>query len=140
MCRSMRELANAMILLGILLGLALVPALATRRANRLANRILAALVTAVALMLVLGEIGHRWGFAGHPHLLGLGAPLPFLFGPLLYLYAIALTRPIERLDPRWLAHGLPFLGDVLFMAQAFYLKAADEKVPIALAADAGHAP
>jgi len=136
----MSELANASILLGILLGAVLAAALATRRANRLANRILAALVAAVTLMLALGEVGSHWGFAGHPHLLGLAAPLPFLFGPLLYLYAIALTRPIERFDPRWLAHGLPFLGDVLFMAQAFYLKAADEKAPLALAADLGHAP
>ena len=136
----MRDLVRTLVLLGILQGAVLSAVLASRRANRLANRILAVLVACVALMMAFGEIGRRWGFAGHPHLLGLGAPFPFLFGPLLYLYARALTRPLRRFDPRWLAHGLPFVADALFMAQVFYLRPAEEKIPLALAADAGLAP
>src|SRR5512140_3687292 len=117
----MGDLLHTLILLGIIQGAVLACVLALRSANRLANRIMAALVACVALMMALGDIGSRWGFAGHPHLLGLGAPLPFLFGPLLFLYATALTRPLDRFDARWLAHGLPFIADVLFMAEVFYL-------------------
>jgi AraC-like DNA-binding protein len=135
-----RDLVSTVILLGALQGVVLAPVLWARRANRLANQILAALVGAVALMLLLGEVGGRWGFAGHPHLLGLGAPLPFLFSPLLYLYVVALTRPITRFDPRWLAHGLPFAADVLFMGQAFYTKTAAEKVALALLSDSAAVP
>ncbi len=135
----MRELVHALILLGVLQGVVLVPVLASRRANRLANRILAALVAAVTLMMVFGEVGHVWGFSGHPHLLGLGASLPFALGPLLYLYVVALTRPAERFDPRWLAHGLPLLGHLVFMTLAFYMQDAETKLALARAADAGNA-
>jgi AraC-like DNA-binding protein len=136
----MRDLVGTVVLLGVLQGAVLAPALWARQANRFANRILAALVAAVALMLLLGDLEGRWGFQGHPNLLGLTSPLPFLFGPLLFLYASALTRPLVRFDPRWLAHGLPFAGDVLFMAQAFYLKSGAEKIALARATHAGTAP
>ena len=73
--------------------------LAARKTDVLANRFLGALVGAVAAMLLLGYLNSRWGFHGYPHLIALGNPLPFLFGPLLYLYIAALTRPIARFDP-----------------------------------------
>jgi AraC-like DNA-binding protein len=136
----MHDLVGTVVLLGALQGAVLAPALWARPANRLANQILAALVALVALMLLLGDLETRWGFQGHPNLLGLTSPLPFLFGPLLYLYVIALTRPVVRFDLRWLMHGLPFAGDVFFMAQAFYLKGGDEKVALARATHAGHTP
>ncbi len=136
----MRDLVSTVILLGVLQGAVLAPVLWARHANRVANRILATLVGAVALMLLFGEVGRRWGLAGHPHLLGLGAPLPFLFGPLLYLYVVALTRPVVRFDPRWLAHALPFAAGALFFAQAFYFETGDEKVALARASEGAGAP
>lgn len=136
----MRDLVNTAILLGVLQGAGLALVLWARGANQLANRILAVLVAGITLMLLLGDLERRWGFDGHPHLLALSAPLPFLFGPLLYLYAIALTRPVTRVDPRWLAHALPFVADVLYMAQAFYLKSGDEKLVLARLAARPDAP
>src|SRR5215471_9977044 len=136
----MRDLVSTVILVGILQGAVLAPVLWARRANRLANRILAALVAAVALMLLLVDLEVRFGFSGHPHLLGLTAPLPFLFAPLLYLYAVALTRPMVRLDPRSVVHALPFVADVLFMAQVFYLRGGEEKLAIVRALRGGVVP
>lgn len=136
----MRDLVNTAILLGVLQGAGLALVLWARGANQLANRILAVLVAGITLMLLLGDLERRWGFDGHPHLLALGAPLPFLFGPLLYLYAIALTRPVTRVDPRWVVHALPFVADVLYMAQAFYLKSGDEKLLLARLAAQPTAP
>jgi len=136
----MQALAATGIFLGILQGAVLAAVLWFRRANRLANRILAVLIGAVALMLLLGDVERRFAFAGHPHLLGLAAPLPFLFGPLVYLYVVALTRPVVRVDPKWLVHALPFVADTLYLAQIFYLKPGDEKVSLALLANAGKAP
>jgi AraC-like DNA-binding protein len=133
----MHDLASTVVLLGVLQGAVLAAVLWTRRANRLANRLLAALVAAVALMLALGELQSRYAFHGYPQLLAVSTPLPFLFGPLLYLYVVALTRPAERFDPGWAVHALPFAGDVLYMAQGFYLKAPDEKIAIARASDVG---
>ena len=136
----MPDLAGTVVLLGFLQGAVMVGVLAARRTDRLANRFLAALVGAVAAMLLLGYVNARWGFGGYPHLIALGHPLPFLFGPLLYLYIAALTRPIARFDPRFLVHGLPFAADVLYMSQAFYLKSGDEKLALADAYLAGEGP
>lgn len=136
----MHDLATTVILLAALQGAVLAPVLWLRKANHLANRILAVLVAAVALLLLQGDLSMRFAFNGHPHLLALGAPLPFLFGPLLYLYVIALTRPVVRLDSRWSVHLLPFAADILYMSQVFYLKTGAEKVVLARTADAGHAP
>jgi AraC-like DNA-binding protein len=136
----MQELLSTAIWLGVLQGAALAVVLWARSANRLANRILATLVAAVALLVLLGDFQRRWGFGAHPHLLGLAVPLPFLFGPLLYLYTVALTRPVVRFDPRWFAHATPFVADVLYMTQAFYMKSGDEKVALARATSTGIAP
>ena len=136
----MSDLVSTLVLLGALQAAGLAFGLWRRQANRLANRLLAALVALVALMLLAGQAERRWGLCGHPHLLGLAAPLPFLFGPLLYLYVVALTRPATRADPRWLAHALPFAGDALYLAQVFYFEAPAVKLALARAAGSGAAP
>ncbi len=136
----MRDLVSTLILLAAIQGAVLALVLWQRHANHLANRLMAALVALVTLMLLAGEIERRWGYPRNPHLLGLSAPLPFLFGPLLYLYVVALTRPVTRPDPRWLVHALPFVGDVLYMAQVFYFEPSAAKLAIARAADLGQAP
>lgn len=136
----MRELLDSVILLGGLQGVGLGAVLARRHKDRVANRLLAALVGALSLMLLLGVPEMRWGLSSHPHLLALSSPLPFLFGPLLYLYVAALTRPAARFEARWLFHGIPFAANVLFLLQGFYLKSGPEKLALAHAYLAGHGP
>lgn len=136
----MRELLESVTLLGAAQGAVLAVALAARQKNRLANRILAALVGALSLMVVLGAVERRWGFSGHPHLIGLAAPLPFLFGPLLYLYVAALTGPAARFEARWLVHGLPFAAEILYLLPVFYLQSGTEKLSLLHAYRAGRAP
>src|SRR5512147_2769794 len=135
---TVRELLDSVILLGGLQGVGLAAALVRRQKDRVANRLLAALVGALSLMLLVGFLEMRWGLSSHPHLLALATPLPFLFGPLLYLYVAALTRPAARFEARWLFHGLPFAANVLFLLQGFYLKSGPEKLAIAQAYLAGH--
>jgi AraC-like DNA-binding protein len=136
----MSELGYTMMLLGAGQGAILSVVLARREQNRLANRILAALVAGVALMLVLGFIDLRWGRRSHPHLLALGAPLPYLFAPLQWLYVVALTRPLRRLDARQLVHGVPFVAYTIFMTLAFYSKSGAEKTALAQEVLAGGGP
>lgn len=136
----MREVLDSLILLGAVQGAVLAVALAVRKKDPVANRLLAALVGAISLMMLLGVLDLRWGFAGHPHLILLGGPLPFLFGPLLYLYVAALTRPAARFEARWLVHGLPFAAYVLFLLPGFYLKSGAEKLSLAQAYLAGQVP
>jgi len=134
------DLLNSVILLGMVQGAALAAVLAARKKDRVANRILAALVGAISLMLLFGLLQRRWGLTSNPHLLGLGIPLPFLLGPLLYLYVVALTRPAARFEARWLVHGLPFAVDVLYTSQIFYLRSGTEKLALVEAYRAGQIP
>ena len=133
----MHDLLKIVILLGAAQGAVLAVLLAARPRDRLPNRILAALVGGLTLLLALGLLNEP-GFAGHPHLLGLGKPLPFLFGPLLYLYIVALTRPASRFDRRWLVHGLPFAANLFYLLEAFYLRSGAEKLALARAQAEGH--
>jgi len=133
----MQELLTSVILLGAAQGVVLAAVLFARENNRLANRILSGLVGSVSLMLLLGVLEKQWGFSSQPLLLGLQAPLPFLFAPLLYLYVTALTRPVARAERRWLAHALPFAAFVLYWLPAFYLKSGAEKIALALDYNAG---
>ncbi len=134
----MSDLGQALMLLAVGQGAVLAVVLSRRANNRLANRILAALVAAVSLMLLLGFLDLRWGWHGHPNLIALGAPLPYLFAPLQWLYVVALTRPLTRLEPRQLVHAVPFLADLLFMLLAFYFQSPERKLALATDALAGH--
>lgn len=136
----MRELLHTVVLLGVLQGAVLSVVLARKSSNALANRILAALVACVALMLLLGYIEARWGFAGHPHWIAVGSPLPFLFGPLLYLYVVALTRPAFRLSAADVVHLAPFAAYVIYMAQVFFLHGAERKLQLIAEYLRGEAP
>jgi hypothetical protein len=133
----MPDLADTVIVVAVLQGAVLAVVLARRRTNELANRILAAHVTGVALMLLLGFLERHLGWRGYPHLLGLAAPVPFLFGPLLFLYVTALTRPLAKVDARWAVHALPFVADIVYMTLVFYAKSGDEKLALAEAHMAG---
>jgi AraC-like DNA-binding protein len=134
----MGPLLDTLIVFGILQGAGLAVVLARRPKDVLANRLLATLTAAVALFLTLGYCEQRWAFTGQPHWLAVTSPLPFLFGPLLYLYIAALTRPLSRVDPRWLLHTAPFFLDLIFMTQQFYVLSGPEKLAIARAYMAGH--
>lgn len=133
----MSELIDTVTLLGALQGAGLAVSLCVRRRDALASQLLGALVGGVAAMLWLGWVGYRWGWNGHPHLLALGAPLPFLFAPLLYLYVLALTRPLDRLGAGVWLHALPCLAFTAFMADAFYFQSAEVKLALARAHVAG---
>src|SRR5262249_8814871 len=52
----------------------------------------------------------------------------------------ALTRPLTRIEARWLVHALPFFAFIIYMSQVFYLKTGDEKLLLAQEARAGQAP
>jgi AraC-like DNA-binding protein len=96
------------VLLGAVQGAILATALAARRSNRTANRLLATLMIAFAIYLATGvyhsaDLPARW-----PHFFGFGYPMPFVFGPLVYLYAVAAADRSWRMRPIHWLHFLPF--------------------------------
>ncbi|MBL8984450.1 MAG: AraC family transcriptional regulator, partial [Gemmatimonadetes bacterium] len=63
----------------------------------------------------------RW-----PHFIGVAYPLPFLYGPLMYLYSAAAADRTRRLTWRDATHFLPFVIVVLWGLPIYLLNAQDK--------------
>jgi len=104
-----------------------------RHRNREANRYLSALLGALALMMLDGY-GRASGFElSHAHAIGITAWVPFLVGPLLYLYVRAMTAvDPTRVPPAW--HHFVITGAyIVLLLSAFYFRPASVKLGIATA-------
>lgn len=93
------------LLLGAVNGGAVALLLLRSRNNRLANRLLAALLAVVVLRLVPYIIGYAGFYDVYPWLSFAPFDLPLAIGPLLWLYAVALTE--RRLPTSWTWHLVP---------------------------------
>lgn len=130
---------HLVLLLGTIQGVILGGVLVARRTNRTANRLLAALMFSFSLFLASG-VYHAAGFERRwPHFFGIGYPQPFLFGPLLFLYARHAADRTRRFT-RWdAAHFAPFLLSILVGAP-LYLSSGEEKLAFYAAALRGDVP
>jgi len=66
----------------------------------------------------------------YPHLIGVTAPLPFLYGPFLYLYvrySIKRKKHLKKID---YVHFAPVLISYLYMIPFYFSYSADEKVQV----------
>jgi AraC-like DNA-binding protein len=100
-------------LLGALQGVLLAGVLASKTRNRTANRLLAALVFAFSLHLAT-TVYHAAGLVERfPHFFGVGYPVLFLYGPLIYLYAVSASDRDRRLRRHDTWHFVPFALVVL---------------------------
>src|SRR5436190_8545797 len=96
---------HVIVLLGAVHGVFLTAALVTRRKNRTANRLLAAAMFAFSIHLAT-TVYQATGFVErYPHFFGIGYPMPFLYGPLIYLYAVAAADRGRRLTTRDALHA-----------------------------------
>jgi len=128
-----------LILLGAAQGLFLTAALASQRRNRTANRLLAVAVFAFSLQM-LSVVYHAVGFERvFPHFFGVAYPLPLLFGPLVYLYAVTASDRARGLR-RWdVLHFVPFVAVVIWGLPVYTLSGA-EKIAFAERLQAGLRP
>lgn len=116
-------------LLGAMQGLLLSLVLVSRRRNGTANRLLAAALLAFTLYLV-SAVYYAAGLVRlFPHFFGVSYPLPFLFGPLIYLYAISASDSTRRLRTLDALHAMPFVLVVL-AGLPIYLLSGAEKVAL----------
>lgn len=120
-------------LLGAVQGLFLAAVLAGSPANRTANRLLAVVMAAFSLDLAMAWV-YATGFeASWPHVIASDFLLPFLYGPLLFLYARSIELGGRRLPARAWLHFAPFalLSVILipFYAQSGAAKLAMRATP-----------
>jgi AraC-like DNA-binding protein len=114
---------------GAVQGLLLVVVLLAHRANRSANRLLAALMLAITLYLASGVYYATGLIEAHPHFFGLSYATTWLFGPLVYLYAVAASDRSWRFRPRHLLHFLPAALITLAVAP-YYMMSGAEKIAL----------
>jgi AraC-like DNA-binding protein len=124
---------EAALLLGTVHAVVLAFVIRARHRNRHANGYLSALLGALALMMLDGY-GRASGFElAHPHTIGLTAWVPFLIGPLLYLYVRAMTAvDPTRVPPAW-HHLVITVVYIALLVPAFYFRSAAAKLAIATA-------
>ena len=104
---------HVILLLGALQGLFLGGALLTKRSNRTAIRLLAAAMLAFSIGLLTNAYHAARFERVFPHFFGVGYPLPFLYGPLIYLYAVTAADRDRRLSARDALHFVPYLATVI---------------------------
>lgn len=126
-------------LLGAVQGVFLTGVLAFRRSNRTANRLLALVMFAFSLHLATA-VYHSAGLVPvFPHFFGLSYPLTFLYGPVVYLYAVTAADRSRRLSQRDALHFLPFVA-VVIGGLPIYLLSGPEKVALFEQLQAGARP
>ncbi|HEX7121501.1 MAG TPA: hypothetical protein VF178_03955, partial [Gemmatimonadaceae bacterium] len=130
---------HVVVLLGAIQGVFLAAVLATKRRNRTANRLLAAAMLAFSIGLAT-TVYHAAGFVSvFPHFFGAGYPLPFLYGPLIYLYAVAAADRRHGFTWRDALHLVPFLA-VVIAGLPIYLLSGAGKIALFHQFESGYRP
>jgi len=112
---------------GALQGVLLTGVLFGQRHNRTANRLLAVLMATFTVYLASSVYYSTGLFRTYPHLFGISYQLPWVFGPLVYLYAVAASDRAWRFRPRSLLHFVPVAITTL-VTSPYYLMSGAEKV------------
>lgn len=114
-------------ILGVFVSLFLAVLLFTKKGKSTADLILG------IWLLMIGF--HIWMFSGfinnqidkYPHLLGISLIMPFLHGPLLFYYIVALTKPQDLNFKLFFTHAaLPVI--ILFLDLPFFMLESKEKI------------
>ena len=115
------ELINTLLLLGTGQGLFLTVVLATKQTNTTANKVLAVAMLAFSVSIFQRVYYARAYYYDFPHFIGVSVPLVFVFGPILYLYARAVSTGGQSFRKASLLHFVPFLLVTLRLLP-FYLQ------------------
>jgi AraC-like DNA-binding protein len=112
---------------GALQGVLLTVALLAHRTNHTATRLLAALAASFTIYLA-SSVYYASGLVRvYPHFFGVSYQMPWVFGPLVYLYALAASDRSWRFTRRTLVHFVPVAISVC-LAAPYYIMSGPEKV------------
>jgi AraC-like DNA-binding protein len=114
-------------IVGALQGLILTAVLSVQRANRTANRLLAALMATMAIYLAAGPYYTAGVIRAYPHFFAVSYQTPWVFGPLVFLYARAASDRSWRFTAKALVHFVPVTITVI-AAMPLYVMSGPEKV------------
>ena len=111
---------------GALQGLLLTGVLVAKRNNRTANGLLAALMVAFTIFLASGVYYSAGVVRVFPHFFGVSYQMPWVFGPLVYLYAVAASDRSWRFQRKTLLHFVPVAINVLATFPYYVMSGAEK--------------
>ena len=111
---------------GALQGLLLTGVAIAQRNNQTAKRLLAALVASFTIYLASSVYYATGLIRVYPHFFGMSYHMPWIFGPLVYLYAVAASDRSWRFERRHLLHFLPVAISVAVAAPYYFMSGADK--------------
>jgi AraC-like DNA-binding protein len=111
---------------GALQGLLLAGVVVAQRTNRTANRLLAALIAAFTIFLASSVYYATGLIRAYPQFFGISYHMPWIFGPLVYLYAVAASDRAWRFEPRHLLHFVPVAISLTVTAPYYMMSGADK--------------
>lgn len=116
-------------IVGALQGLFLTGVLMSQVSNRTANRLLAALMVAFTIYLAWGPYYTAGVIRVYPHFFAISYLTPWVFGPLVFLYARAASDRSWRFTRRQLVHFVPVAIAFIF-AVPLYVMSGPEKIAL----------
>jgi AraC-like DNA-binding protein len=114
-------------IVGALQGLVLTAVLTAQRTNRTANRLLAAFMATMTIYLAGGPYYTAGLFRVYPHFAMISYQMPWVFGPLVYLYAHAASDRSWRFTSKALLHFVPVTVTTIAV-MPFYMMSGPEKI------------
>ncbi len=118
---------DAIYIIGIFISFFIAVLLLTKSGKSLPDKILAAWMVVIGIHL-LHFYAYTLGYwTKYPHLVGITAPFPLFYGPMLYfyiLYSVRMEKQIRKVD---YLHFLPIVLSYLYLIPFFFFYTAEEK-------------
>ncbi len=113
--------------IGIFTSLFFFVLLLNKKRKSLPDNILALWMLVIGIHLTNYYIYSNGYWEIYPHLIGITAPFPFFYGPLLYLYVACSLRDDRRLRPPDYLHFLPIAVCYLYMFRFYFFYTPEQK-------------
>ncbi|WP_167605310.1 helix-turn-helix domain-containing protein [Maribellus sediminis] len=116
--------------IGIILSFFLGILLFSKRDKVLTDNILSLWLVVIGIHLTGYFLNYKGYWDLYPHLIGITAPFPLLYGPFLYLYVRYSLKSKKHIQKRDYIHFAPALVSYLLMMPFYFTYTADEKVQV----------
>ena len=120
----------AVLNIGIILSFFLSLLLFSKRNKSLTDNILSLWLVVIGIHLTSSFLYHQGYWEEYPHLIGITASFPLLYGPFLYLYVLYSIKSRHRLRKIDILHFAPVLLSYIYMFPFYFLYSAEEKIQV----------
>lgn len=116
--------------IGIILSFFLAILLFSKKDKSLTDNILSLWLAVIGIHLTGYFLNYKGYWDIYPHLIGITAPLPLLYGPFLYLYVLYSLKSKKQFHKRDYLHFAAALVSYLLMMPFYFSYSAEEKIKV----------